>query len=49
MDYPNDNTESRKNKRLNLKERISKEIRLRDGRTPLRLRRAKTIDKYDSK
>ena len=31
MDYPNNNTESRKNKHLNFKERMTIEIRLKDG------------------
>lgn len=31
MDYPNNSTESRKNKHLNLKERMTIEIRLKDG------------------
>lgn len=33
MDYPNNNTESRKNKHLNFKERMTIEIRLKDGFT----------------
>ncbi|EOU1109504.1 helix-turn-helix domain-containing protein, partial [Clostridium perfringens] len=31
MDYQNHNTESRKNKHLNMKERMIVEIRLKDG------------------
>ena len=31
MDYPNNNTESRKNKHLNFKERMTIKIRLKDG------------------
>lgn len=31
MDYLNNNTESRKNKHLNFKERMTIEIRLKDG------------------
>jgi len=34
MDYPNDNTELRKNKHLNYKERIKIELRLKDGFSP---------------
>ena len=31
MDYKNNNTESRKNKHLNFKERMTIELRLKDG------------------
>lgn len=34
MDYPNDNTDLRKNKHLNYKERIKIELRLKDGFSP---------------
>jgi len=33
MDYPNNNTESRKNKHLNFEERMTIQIRLKDGFT----------------
>jgi len=31
MDYPDNNTESRKNKHLNFQERLTIQIRLKDG------------------
>lgn len=37
MDYPNNNTESRKNKHLNYEERMTIQIRLKDGFTPYRI------------
>lgn len=37
MEYPNDNTNSRKNKHLNFKERHLIEIRLNDGYTPYKI------------
>lgn len=37
MDYPNNNTESRKNKHLNFKERMIIELRLKDGFTPYKI------------
>lgn len=37
MDYPNNNTESRKNKHLNFEERLTIQIRLNDGYTPYKI------------
>jgi IS30 family transposase len=37
MDYPNNNTESRKHKHLNFKERMIIELRLKDGFTPYKI------------
>lgn len=37
MEYPNDNTESRKNKHLNFEERMTIQIRLKDGFTPYKI------------
>ena len=37
MDYPNNNTESRKNKHLNFEERMTIQIRLKDGFTPYKI------------
>lgn len=37
MDYPNNNTESRKNKHLNFNERMIIEIRLKDGFSPYKI------------
>ena len=37
MDYPNDNTESRKNKHLNFKERMTIELRLKDEFSPYKI------------
>ena len=37
MDYPNNNTESRKNKHLNFEERMTIQIRLKDGLSPYRI------------
>jgi IS30 family transposase len=37
MDYPNGNTESRKNKHLNFEERMTIQIRLNDGHSPYRI------------
>lgn len=37
MDYPNDNTENRKNKHLNFEERMTIQIRLKDGFTPYKI------------
>lgn len=37
MEYPNDNTNSRKNKHLNFKELHLIEIRLGDGLTPYKI------------
>lgn len=43
MDYPNNNTESRKNKHLNFNERMTIEIRLKDGLSPYKI--AKELDR----
>ena len=43
MDYPNNNTESRKNKHLNFNERMTNEIRLKDGLSPYKI--AKELDR----
>lgn len=43
MEYPNNNTQSRKNKHLNLEERIMIEIRLKDGFSPYKI--AKEIER----
>jgi len=37
MDYPNNNTESRKNKHLNFKERMTIQLRLKDGRSAYKI------------
>ena len=37
MDYPNDNTEIRKNKHLNFSERMTIELRLKDGLSPYKI------------
>ncbi|WP_206458279.1 IS30 family transposase [Anaerovorax sp. IOR16] len=37
MDYPNDNTKLRKNKHLNFEERMTIQIRLKDGYTPYKI------------
>ncbi len=37
MDYPNNTTESRKNKHLSLEERIIIQVRLKDGFTPCKI------------
>lgn len=37
MEYPNDNTESRKNKHLNFEERMTIQLRRKDGFTPYRI------------
>ena len=37
MEYPNSNTQSRKNKHLNLEERVKIEIRLKDGFSPYKI------------
>ena len=37
MEYPNDNTKSRRNKHLNLEERVMIEIRLKDGFSPYKV------------
>jgi IS30 family transposase len=37
MEYPNNNTESRKNKHLNFEERITIQIRLKDGLSPYKI------------
>lgn len=37
MDYPNNNTEVRKNKHLNFEERMTIQIRLKDGMSPYRI------------
>jgi len=42
MDYPNNNTELRKNKHLNFNERMTIELRLKDGLSPYKI--AKELD-----
>lgn len=37
MDYPNNNTEVRKNKHLNFEERMTIQIRLQDGFSPYKI------------
>ena len=37
MEYPNNNTQSHKNKHLNLEERVMIEIRLKDGFSPYKI------------
>jgi len=43
MDYPNNNTELRKNKHLNFTERMTIELRLKDGLSPYKI--AKELDR----
>jgi hypothetical protein len=37
MDYPNNTTNSRKQKHLNFEERVTVQLRLKDGNTPYRI------------
>ncbi len=46
MDYQNHNTESRKNKHLNMKERMIVEIYLKDGFSLQNSKRTKQTYKY---